>query len=232
MYRELRIDPVIDTIGRLSRRIAERFPEASLAKVAGELQEVARGAAATIELIRKPHWPLRIGTVLLALLMIGFLGAALFMGHEGQVASSTSDFLQGLDAAVNELIVIGAAIVFLMSAERRLKRRRALRAMHELRSLAHIVDMHQLTKDPERFIQPGADTASSPKRQLTAFELARYLDYCSEMLSLIAKIGALYAEHFDDATALSAVDDLDDLTQGLSQKIWQKVMILNMKQGT
>ena len=45
----------------------------------------------------------------------------------------------------------------------------------------------------------------------------------------MSKIGALYAEYFDDAVTLAAVDDLDDLTTGLSQKIWQKLMILNMR---
>ena len=31
---------------------------------------------------------------------------------------------------------------------------------------------------------------SSPKRLLSPFELTRYLDYCSEMLSLAAKVAA------------------------------------------
>jgi hypothetical protein len=106
------------------------------------------------------------------------------------------------------------------------KRRRALAVLHELRSLAHIVDMHQLTKDPDRADGRGADTASSPKRPLTRFELTRYLDYCSEMLSLISKIGALYVQGSYDPVVLAAVDQVEDLASGLSRKIWQKIMIL------
>jgi hypothetical protein len=48
---------------------------------------------------------------------------------------------------------------------------------------------------------------------------ARYLDYCSEMLSLISKIGFLYMQNYHDPVATEAVNDLDDLTNGLSRKI-------------
>jgi hypothetical protein len=109
-----------------------------------------------------------------------------------------------------------------------------LSALHELRSLAHIIDMHQLTKDPHRlsdFPDGGSDTPSSPARTLTRFELGRYLDYCSEMLALLGKIAALYAQTTTDAVALGAVDEIEDLTSGLSHKIWQKIVILDQQTG-
>jgi hypothetical protein len=136
------------------------------------------------------------------------------------------EFIQTLEAALGSLVFLGAAIVFLVSLERRWKRERALYAIRELRALAHIVDMHQLTKDPESTLR-GRPTASSPQRTLTQFELSRYLDYCSELLSLINKIGAIYVQEFPDAVALEAVDQLSNLTNGLSRKIWQKLMILD-----
>ena len=124
--------------------------------------------------------------------------------------------------------MIGLAIFFLFSLETRFKRARALRAMHALRSLAHIIDMHQLTKDPERTTgRCGADTQSSPKRTLTPFELTRYLDYCTEALAVISKLAALYVQHFHDPVTLSSVNELEELTNGLSRKIWQKIMILD-----
>ncbi len=57
--------------------------------------------------------------------------------------------------------------------------------------MAHIVDMHQLTKDPEPLLLDGPSTPSSPERKLTPFELGRYLDYSSEMLSMISKTAAI-----------------------------------------
>ena len=66
----------------------------------------------------------------------------------------------------------------------------------------------------------------SPVRRLTAFEMSRYLDYCTEMLSLIGKIAALYCEGFEDDQSLEAVTDLEQMTIGLQRKIWQKIAIL------
>ena len=65
------------------------------------------------------------------------------------------------------------------------------------------------------------------KWTMTDFELSRYLDYCSEMLSLTGKVATLYVQRFDDPVALSAVDQIEDLTTGLSRKIWQKIVIIN-----
>jgi len=135
--------------------------------------------------------------------------------------------VQAVEAGINDLVFVGVAIYFLATLEARIKRQRALKAIHELRALAHIVDMHQLTKDPHVILSPGPATRSSPKRTMTDFELSRYLDYCSEMLSLIGKVAALYVQRFDDPVALSAVNEMEDLTTGLSRKIWQKIMILN-----
>jgi hypothetical protein len=135
--------------------------------------------------------------------------------------------VQGLEAALNITILLGAAALFLATVEVRIKRKRALKAIHELRALAHVIDMHQLTKDPERLRTHAQETASSPKRTLRGSELIRYLDYCSEMLSLIGKLAALYVQKFDDSVALVAVNEVEELTTGLSRKIWQKIMILN-----
>src|SRR4029077_6106496 len=98
-------------------------------------------------------------------------------------------------------------------------------AIHELRALAHIIDMHQLTKDPESYFGRGQNTTVVRKRAMSPFELNRYLDYCSDALAVISKIAALYVQDFEDPVLLDAVDDVEDLTAGLSRKIWQKIRI-------
>jgi hypothetical protein len=54
----------------------------------------------------------------------------------------------------------------------------------------------------------------------------RYLDYCSELLSLTSKVAALYVQHLNDAVVLAAVNDIESLAASLSHKIWQKIMII------
>jgi hypothetical protein len=87
--------------------------------------------------------------------------------------------------------------------------------------------MHQLTKDPDRYLLKATFTESSPKRTMTLFELGRYLDYCCDALALISKVAALYVQGFQDEGVLEAVDDIEDLTSGLTGKIAQKITVLN-----
>jgi hypothetical protein len=112
-----------------------------------------------------------------------------------------------------------------------LKRRIALLGLNELRSIAHIIDMHQLTKDPDHMIEPRAPTASSPSRTMTRIELARYLDYCSELLAITSKLAALHLQSSNESVVLDSVNGIQALTVGLSGKIWQKIMILDQIRG-
>lgn len=230
------IDPekIIKTIDRLRARIEERFPDSGLRHVCGQLHEVAVHMKERSEWISRPvHW-LRILTwVVCILIVVGSLGAIWVIGSDdsiGEQSTSFSDFVTLLEAGINDIVLIGAAIFFLLSFETRYKRSRALKALFELRSIAHVIDMHQLTKDPHRIGQPGKSVfipgAMSPKLNMTSFELRRYLDYCSEMLSLTGKVAAVYNQAFDDAVATAAASELELLTTGLSSKIWQKILIL------
>jgi hypothetical protein len=225
MYRSLDSEKIVDTIGTLCRRIDERFPDSGLGKVCHELLTIAGESQERSAWIAKPQRALRIITWLLLIIMAGGLVAILASAAWPRDGFELVGLVQGLEAGLNVTILLGAAALFLATVEVRMKRKRALKAIHELRALAHVIDMHQLTKDPERL--RAQDTASSPKRTLRGPELLRYLDYCSEMLSLIGKLAALYVQKFDDPVALAAVNEVEDLTTGLSRKIWQKIMILN-----
>lgn len=227
MLRELDASHLIQTAALLVRRIEERFPDSGLGSVANELHAVAREAAAFADWLGRPLYPVRLGVgAVVALLLIGLVWGFTHMPLEVR-ATGVTDIAQLLESGVNDLVFIGVAIFFLVGLELRIKRRRALGALHVLRSLAHIVDMHQLTKDPERLLTPELDTLSSPKRTMTAFELTRYLDYCSEILALTGKLGALYVQRFDDSDTVAAAASIESLTVGLSQKIWQKIVILD-----
>ncbi len=231
MYRSLDPEKLIQTIRLLRDRIGERFPNSGLSKVAGELLCVSDEAIARAAWIGKPNLPLRAGVALLVAAIIAMLFGLFTTLRVDFSFKNFSELVQGLDAGCNVIVLIGASIFFLVSLEIRLKRKKALKMLHELRALAHIVDVHQLTKDPERLGYRDRNTTSSPIRSITPFELSRYLDYCSEMLSLIGKIAALYSQYFDDPIVLEAVDQVEDLTTGLSRKIWQKIMIIDQDNG-
>ena len=74
-------------------------------------------------------------------------------------------------------------------------------------------------------------TPSSPQRSLDRFSLARYLDYCTEMLAIISKIAALHVQDLDDPQVLNAVNDIQGLSTGLSSNIWQKIVLIDSIAG-
>lgn len=229
MYRNLDPALIVETVTRLRERIVERFPDSSLGRLATEFVKVAGRAGAETAWLGRPILWLRVSNAALILVFAAILGAVLLSARVSLRTEgvSVTDFLQALDAGLNTLILVGGGILFLFTVEVRLKRRRALKGLQELRSLAHIVDMHQLTKDPDHLVSTMPATASSPRRTMTGAELIRYLRYCGELLSLIGKVGAAYVQHYDDPVVLSSVDQLEDLTTGLSQKMWQKISVID-----
>ena len=226
MYRKLDSTQIVTTLQRLGVRILERFPESNLNRVCAELLGVAAECETRIQRLRRPRWILRAGILFLVLALAAILTVAVLSIRVTMQVEHIAELLQGLDAGVNEIILLSLALYFLFSLENRLKQREALRALHELRSIAHVIDMHQLTKDPEATLQPEMATRSSPLRGMTRYQLSRYLDYCAEMLSLTSKLAAFYAQYLRDPVILDAVNNVEDLTSGLSHKIWQKIMIL------
>ncbi len=228
MYRTLDTEKTIATLKTLANRIDERFPDSGLRKVCHELVSLAAETRGRIEWMSRPNAVIRV-CIFLMLVLSGL--AAWYTVDHIRVRETTfdiDDFITMFEAGCNALVVLGAALFFLLTVESRIKRQRALAALHELRAMSHVIDMHQLTKDPSQVLShAGPRTRSSPQRSLTAFQLTRYLDYCSEMLSLLGKLAALYAQRNPDQVVLQAVNDIEALTDGLSRKIWQKIMILD-----
>jgi hypothetical protein len=223
-YRSIDASLVVETLEKLNARIKERFPEVGISAVCSELTQMAIDTKARVVLLAKPILPIRIGVALV--LATGF-GFAVYGGHLLSLENHTKELfslVSGLESIVNLILVVGTGIFVLTSFEARYKRHQAIKSLHELRSIIHVIDMHQLTKDPAML--GGARTNSSPDHDLSAFELVRYLDYCSEMLSLAGKLAALYAQDFSDRDVIDAASDIEQLATNLSQKVWQKITIV------
>lgn len=225
-YRSLDTKGLIRAVTLLHQRICRKFPDSGLSKVAAELLAISQEAATRAAMAERPHLPLRIGTGLLLFLAVAWLGWVVAHMKLRMSVGSVFDLLQGLESSINVILLVAAGIWSLVSLESRIKRKAALEMLHELRVLAHLVDMHQLTKDPKCIFTDEVELPQ-PGNPLTTPQLAQYLDYCNDMLSLTGKIAALYAQYFDDRVVLQAVDEVENLTTSLSRKIWQKIMILH-----
>jgi hypothetical protein len=225
-FQSLDPDAILRTAERLQARVAERFPDRGLALVAAEVTALARQTGAEARALAPPIWSLRI-----AVAVVVAAGAAVFVWVGSilplnQVGRETFASIEGVEAAINTVLLAGLGLVALMSLEARVKRRRVARGLHRLRSVIHVIDMHQLTKDPVGLDPAFKPTKHSPTRDLNAGQLSRYLDYCSELLAITGKLAALYAQAVPDEGVAAAVNDIELLGASLSRKIWQKITLI------
>jgi hypothetical protein len=231
LHEPLEVDPVRQTVQRLHDRIAARFPERGLRKAAGDLltmvDNVEDGPRSTQNRIRGVRLASRIliGAILVATLVAVVLAFRDALTGGNRITSSL-DVLPLIETTVNDIVFAALAVFFLFSFPERLQRGRTLELLHQLRSLAHIIDMHQLTKDPEQLRDSFVPTPASQPLEMTRDEMERYLEYCSEMLSLVGKTAALCAEESRDSVVLDTVSTIETLTTGMSRKIWQKISVL------
>ena len=160
------LDPqrLTDTVSRLVRRVDERFPGSGLAGLARQIENVASHAQERAAWIERPILSLRIATGALVALIVTGLVVALRLLRMPNGRIQLGEFVQWLESGINDMVLIGAAIFFLVTLEARIKRRRALGALHQVRVIAHIIDMHQLTKDPERAVGGDRETNIIPTR--------------------------------------------------------------------
>jgi hypothetical protein len=229
-YEQLDASKVAATLLRLRDRIRARFPDRHLVDVANELQRAVVGAQRAQQ--RPPGrriFRLFCSLVAIAIATAAFVAMAIVTRDALHSARGTRsvEWLPIIESGVNDIAFAAVAIFFLVSIGQRLDRRAALAGLHKLRTLAHVIDMHQLTKDPERLLSAPTPTEASVALDLTGTDLGRYLDYCSELLSLVGKTAALYAQVSTDAVVLDTVAEIENLVNGLSRKIWQKIAVLH-----
>ncbi|MGI8402368.1 MAG: hypothetical protein ACR2NS_12315 [Gemmatimonadaceae bacterium] len=224
-FRKLDESKIVDSLTALRDRIAKQFPDSGLGRVADELIAVAAEVAECAEYLSKPNWPIRIFA---GLLIAGMVLVLYLAGPRVELPEGAHKFgdVQSIAAVFNIAGVSGVAVLFLLRLETTLKRKRAHPVLHELRSLAHVVDMHQLAKDPAGRRLPEPEITESPKGAMNPASLGRYLDYCTDLLSLTGKLSALLVQGFKDTVVLSEVNEIEALASGLSGRIWQKIQLL------
>jgi hypothetical protein len=235
-FRTLDPDKILATATALEKRVTSRFPDRGIRGVAAEIVALTRHTMAETAGLRPPIWWLRI--LLLGLIAGGavlFLSVGSFLSFS-RLSQDAVGSVQSIEAAINTTVLAALGMTALVQLEARIKRRRVARNLHGLRSVIHVIDMHQLTKDPVTLTAGYTPTPASPDHPFTEQELLRYLDYCSEMLAITGKLAALYAQTVNDEGVAAAVNDIETLGSNLSRKIWQKITMIDAgtpaKRGT
>jgi len=240
-YRLLEGAKITDTIESLHHRIVDQFGERGLTRISGELLKVSRDAQRRIVSLRRPNFILRLVPFVVTGL-IGYLTWLMTQSIDQRLAALDATLAADLKKLVDVLREIKADIALpialaiplplviamfasIWTLESRWKRRRTLRYLHELRSIIHVIDMHQLSKDHRNV------GSSSESEVLVGQRLILYMDHCAELLSLSGKVAALYAESSQDPVVIEAVSDLGQSTSNLGNKIWQKLNVVEGRIG-
>src|SRR5207247_1609274 len=132
-YLALDAAEIVGTIERLRGRIEERFPGSGLGRVCGQLLEIARNARERAVWIAKPILPLRIASAALAVVIIAGLSLMVIRLRPPPGQFELGQFIQVLAAGINDVVLVGAAIFFLVTLEFLLNRPREFRALPVLR---------------------------------------------------------------------------------------------------
>jgi hypothetical protein len=228
---QLKVEPVRRTVALLHDRIEARFPTRGLRQACADLLALVDEVGAVSETTQARVRTARIWSRALMWLILAATVVAMALGvHDATVSDdrlrTSLDWLPLIETVIADLVYAGVAVYFLYSFPERIRRGRTLALLHQLRSMAHVIDMHQLTKDPEMLRESFQPTAVSKPLDLSRDEMERYFEYCSEMLSLVGKTAALCAEESRDVVVLDTVSTIESLTVGMSRKIWQKISML------
>jgi hypothetical protein len=214
---ELTHSYVAATASKLVERISSRFGQDHLTDA--KLKKSLRLG----RVIRWLTWPWVLAAALGIVAWIRSLHLTIELKDAGDLA-------QSLDSIFQLLLVLGAGAWFLLSIGSKVQRAALLKALQELNELAQVVDLIQLDKDPDRLHfskEQRTDKSPTLGKANTAFLLSRYLDYCAELLSILAKVGCLYRDKVSDEVVLSRLGDFDRLTNQLRANISTKMSLIS-----
>jgi hypothetical protein len=114
-YRTLDAAQIVDTLRVLEQRVRERFPDSGLAGVCHELVGIAETTQSRSEEIAKPNRALR--ATIFAAIAAGLAGL-IYVAVSINVPVGNAEIFgifQGLESAMNIVVLVGAALFFLIS---------------------------------------------------------------------------------------------------------------------
>ncbi|MEM7386505.1 MAG: hypothetical protein AAF514_16310, partial [Verrucomicrobiota bacterium] len=115
MYRSLKSIELLRTVKLIHLRACKTFPEASLSRVAEEMIGATESAMSLVEKLEKPRFGLRVLSAIAVLLLIAFIFFLIKWFSPGTPDGHIGDFLEGFDAGMHALVLIGGAIFFLVT---------------------------------------------------------------------------------------------------------------------
>ncbi len=127
-----------------------------------------------------------------------------------------TEVFEAADAGSNLLILLAGALWFLITIENRIKRKKALMFIEELREFIHVIDVTQLYYTPAVY-NPDHETA----RTSVSFDYTYFL-FCTQMLAAISNLAPLYTRGAANDSILRAASEVEGLANAITVKLLSK----------
>ena len=219
-------DKLCNAIQKLQRLVKKRFPKSTFYKTTMKLSEVAEKAKAVAKdfggVKRAIWWTV----IIIAPIALLFLMSSLLLIYLPIESKSTQtgllDYSETIGLFVDWIILSVLGSLAIRKKYRLNRRKPAMQTLHQLRSIAHLIDLTQHNKN----YQTVKDKTLPLEKRMSAEDCIRYLNYSSQALSLTGKVAAIMIEDYNDSGVIAAVCELDTICNGISVKIWQKIETL------
>ena len=217
-YERHRLDPakIVETAENLARGVGERLPASTLAGLAEELAAIAHATDERARQARRPIYAVRVGSVMaigMAALGLWYLAKHI---HARWEFGTITELFEATDAGFNLLVLLAGALWFCITIEARIKRKKALDFLGELREFIHVIDVTQLYYTPDLYRTDPATSHSSLNLDYT------YLLSCTQMLGVISNLAPLYTRGAAGDSILRTVSEIEMLADSITAKLHSK----------
>ncbi len=223
-----RLDParIIETAENLARDIGGKLPGSSLAGLAVELAHIAHATVERTQQARRPIYAIRVLSFLA--ISTSLLGLCYLLDHihARWEFGTIAEVFDATDAGFNLLVLLAGALWFLITFENRIKRRKALQFIEELREFIHVIDVTQLFYTP---IVYNPDPAAA--RTSVTFDYTYFL-FCTQMLAVISNLAPLYTRGAAGDSILRAASDVEMLANAITAKLLSKAESIRLASAT
>lgn len=220
-----RLDPakIVETAGNLAAEIAVRLPGTTLAALAGELETIALSAMERGRLARQPIVSIRL---LSAAAIVSAVSALWYLAdhiHTKWEFGTINEVFEGLHTGFELVALFAGAMWFCATIELRIKRKRALAFIEELREFIHVIDVTQLYFTPDLYRSRTPAGPTLPTLDET------YLLYCTQMLAVLGNLAPLYTRGAPEDSVLRAAADVETLAIAVTTKHLAKAELVRAK---
>ena len=212
---------IVNTADNLKKEIAARLPGSALAKLAEELDNLARQSEDRIESFKRPVYKMRIFSFLTIFLAIAILTWSITSIPASWRFETVAELFEAIDTGFNLIVLLAGALWFLYSLEATLKRKQALESIKSLRQFIHTIDITQLYYTPDIY-KPDSHLSDSAVKLDNS-----YLLLCAQMLGIIGNLSALYAQADSSDSVWRASSEAEILANAIATKLVTKTEVIS-----